>query len=87
VAARRSFRQAADDLEITPSAISQTIRGLFPEIGRQPLEDLQASAFRDAALKIERPIYSTNTFGISAVFGKCGQTFAHPKDPSGIPGG
>jgi integrase len=27
---------------------------VFPEIGDQPLEDLQASAFRDAVLKIER---------------------------------
>jgi len=27
---------------------------VFPEIGHQPLEDLQASAFRDAVLKIER---------------------------------
>jgi len=33
VAARRSFRQAADDLGITPSAISQTIRGLEARVG------------------------------------------------------
>ena len=33
VAARRSFRQAADDLGITPSAISQTIRGLEARLG------------------------------------------------------
>jgi DNA-binding transcriptional LysR family regulator len=33
VAARRSFRQAADDLAITPSAISQTIRGLEARLG------------------------------------------------------
>ena len=33
VAARRSFRQAADDLGITPSAISQAIRGLESRVG------------------------------------------------------
>lgn len=33
VAERRSFRQAADDLGITPSAISQTIRGLEARVG------------------------------------------------------
>jgi DNA-binding transcriptional LysR family regulator len=33
VAARRSFRQAADDLGITPSAISQTIRALEARVG------------------------------------------------------
>lgn len=33
VAARRSFRQAADDLGLTPSAISQTIRGLEARVG------------------------------------------------------
>jgi DNA-binding transcriptional LysR family regulator len=33
VAARRSFRQAADDLGITPSAISQTIRALEARLG------------------------------------------------------
>ena len=33
VAARRSFRQAADDLGITPSAISQVIRGLEARLG------------------------------------------------------
>jgi DNA-binding transcriptional LysR family regulator len=33
VAARRSFRQAADDLGVTPSAISQTIRGLEARVG------------------------------------------------------
>jgi DNA-binding transcriptional LysR family regulator len=33
VAARRSFRQAADDLGITPSAISQTIRSLEARLG------------------------------------------------------
>jgi DNA-binding transcriptional LysR family regulator len=33
VAARRSFRQAADDLGITPSAISQTVRALETRIG------------------------------------------------------
>ena len=33
VAARRSFRQAADDLGITPSAISQTIRSLEARVG------------------------------------------------------
>ena len=33
VAARRSFRQAADDFGITPSAISQTIRGLEARLG------------------------------------------------------
>lgn len=33
VAARRSFRQAADDLGITPSAISQAIRGLEARLG------------------------------------------------------
>ena len=33
VAARRSFRQAADDLGITPSAISQTIRSLETRLG------------------------------------------------------
>jgi DNA-binding transcriptional LysR family regulator len=33
VAARRSFRQAADDLGITPSAVSQTIRGLEGRVG------------------------------------------------------
>jgi hypothetical protein len=31
--ARRSFRQAADDLAITPSAISQTIRSLEARVG------------------------------------------------------
>jgi DNA-binding transcriptional LysR family regulator len=33
VAARRSFRQAADDLGITPSAISQTVRALEARVG------------------------------------------------------
>ncbi len=33
VAARRSFRQAADDFGITPSAISQTIRSLEARLG------------------------------------------------------
>ena len=33
VAARRSFRQAADDLEISPSAVSQAIRRLEAEVG------------------------------------------------------
>jgi DNA-binding transcriptional LysR family regulator len=33
VAARRSFRQAADDLGITPSAVSQTIRSLEARLG------------------------------------------------------
>jgi DNA-binding transcriptional LysR family regulator len=33
VAARRSFRQAADDLGITPSAISQTVRALEARLG------------------------------------------------------
>jgi DNA-binding transcriptional LysR family regulator len=33
VAARRSFRQAADDFGITPSAISQTIRSLEERLG------------------------------------------------------
>jgi DNA-binding transcriptional LysR family regulator len=33
VAARRSFRQAADDLGITPSAVSQTIRALETRVG------------------------------------------------------
>jgi DNA-binding transcriptional LysR family regulator len=33
VAARRSFRQAADDLGMTPSAISQTIRALEARVG------------------------------------------------------
>ena len=33
VAARRSFRQAADDLGITPSAVSQVIRGLEARLG------------------------------------------------------
>lgn len=33
VAQRRSFRQAADDLAITPSAISQTIRSLEARVG------------------------------------------------------
>ena len=33
VAARRSFRQAADDLGITPSAVSQIIRGLEAQLG------------------------------------------------------
>ena len=33
VAARRSFRQAADDLGISPSAISQTIRSLEARVG------------------------------------------------------
>src|ERR1700761_9611919 len=33
VAARRSFRQAADDLGITPSAISQAIRALEARVG------------------------------------------------------
>ncbi len=33
VAARQSFRQAADDLGITPSAISQTVRALEKRIG------------------------------------------------------
>lgn len=33
VAARRSFRQAADDLGVTPSAISQVIRGLEARLG------------------------------------------------------
>src|ERR1700752_4637782 len=33
VAERRSFRQAADDLGITPSAISQIVRGLEARIG------------------------------------------------------
>src|SRR6185369_8404144 len=33
VAARRNFRQAADDLGITPSSISQTIRGLEARLG------------------------------------------------------
>ena len=33
VAARRSFRQAADDLGLTPSAISQTIRSLEARVG------------------------------------------------------
>jgi DNA-binding transcriptional LysR family regulator len=33
VAARRSFRQAADDLGITPSAVSQAIRGLESRVG------------------------------------------------------
>lgn len=33
VAARRSFRQAADDLGVTPSAVSQIIRGLEARLG------------------------------------------------------
>jgi DNA-binding transcriptional LysR family regulator len=33
VAARRSFRQAADDLAMTPSAISQIVRGLEARLG------------------------------------------------------
>ncbi len=33
VATRRSFRQAADDLGITPSAVSQIIRGLEAQLG------------------------------------------------------
>jgi DNA-binding transcriptional LysR family regulator len=33
VATRRSFRQAADDLGITPSAISQTVRALEARVG------------------------------------------------------
>ncbi len=33
VAARRSFRQAADDLGITPSAVSQIIRGMEAQLG------------------------------------------------------
>ena len=33
VAERRNFRQAADDLGITPSSISQTIRGLEARVG------------------------------------------------------
>jgi DNA-binding transcriptional LysR family regulator len=33
VAARRSFRQAADDLGVTPSAISQTVRALEARLG------------------------------------------------------
>ncbi len=33
VAERRSFRQAADDLGLTPSAVSQTIRGLEARVG------------------------------------------------------
>ncbi len=33
VAARRSFRQAADDLEISPSAVSQAIRRLEAQVG------------------------------------------------------
>src|SRR6516164_7522276 len=28
------------------------------------------------------PTYSTKSFGISAVFGNCGRTLAHPNDPS-----
>jgi DNA-binding transcriptional LysR family regulator len=33
VAERRSFRQAATDLDVTPSAISQTIRALEARLG------------------------------------------------------